>query len=151
MIFHVCVFVNAFNAFVFNLYVRLWTWGLVEECLSLQSKVEEAENKEWELEYLKGKVKNLEANFGAMVNVAFPAGGETWFDGYRKGFKDAHNDLVAQGAAAINQESETVVKNEKEPGGDSEYEEIEVEDSPGYASTAVPGEDDSESELGCWF
>ena len=89
--------------------------------------MEEAENKEWELEYLKGKVKNLEANFGAMVNVAFPAGGETWFDGYRKGFKDAHNDLVAQGAAAIIQESETVVKNEKEPGGDSEYEEIEVE------------------------
>ena len=57
--------------------------------------------------------------------------------------------LVAQGAAAIIQESETVVKKEKEPGGDSEYEEIEVEDSPGYASTAVPGEDDSESESGC--
>ena len=130
----------------------LWAPGLVEKCLSLQKKAADAENKDWELEYLKGKVKSMETSFSAVLNVAFPAGDETWFDGYRRGFLDAQNDLVAEGAATLlepEEDQETKVKT-KERGGDSESEEIEVEESPGYASTAVPG-DDSDVESGCWI
>ena len=135
---------------MFCLSMPLWALGLVEKCLSLQKKAADAENKEWELGYLKGKVKSLETSFSAVLNVAFPAGDETWFDGYRRGFLDAQNDLVAGGAATLlepgeDQESQV---NKKQRGGDSESEEIEVEESPGYASTAVPG-DDSDVESGC--
>ena len=62
----------------------------MEECLELGEKLREAENKEWELEYLKEKCLWLETVTSETLNVSFPAGGQDWFDGYVAGYKAAH-------------------------------------------------------------
>jgi len=122
----------------------------VEECLELGEKVREAENKEWELEYMKERCTWLETVASEALNVSFPAGDQNWFDGYVAGFKAAHSThgnfdpaMFTEKEVSSVAETKDAEKNAKDKGkamddnNDSDFEWV-VEESPGYASTAEP-------------